>query len=189
MQLRRRRRRRVCGFPRGQPDAARHQIHHLAGCVLEDFSSLCHAPQHLALLLAHGFQTGLCHLLISEMREEPIELFYSKCLQLAECFAVVVAAAVAVVAAAAVVVAAAVAAVVAGWWWWLWCCRVEPVSELSAATPEATPSGHLSRPFPSSSGMLRIRAVHSCTSRSQACHRAPAVRQSLCSRGCHEALA
>ena len=180
MQLRRRRRRRVCGFPRGQPDAARHQIHHLAGCVLEDFSSLCHAPQHLALILAHGFQIGLCHLPVHAMREKPVEFFYLKCLQLAECFAVVVAAAVAVVAAAAVVVAAAVAAVVAGWWW-LWCCRVKPVSELSAATrsrPEATPSGHLSRPFPSSSGTPCIRAVHICTSRSQACHQAPAVRQS-----------
>ena len=53
----------------------------------------------------------------------------------------------------------------------------------------ATPSGHLSRPCPSSSGKWRIRAVQTCTSRSQAFHQAPAVRQSPCSCACHEALA
>ena len=26
-------------------------------------------------MLAHGFQTELCHLLVHEMREEPVELF------------------------------------------------------------------------------------------------------------------
>ena len=60
-----------------------------------------------------------------------------------------------------------------------------PLSPLAMATP----SGHLSRPFPSSSGKWRIRAVQTCTSRSQASHQAPAVRQSPCSCGCHEALA
>ena len=55
--------------------------------------------------------------------------------------------------------------------------------------PMATPSGHLSRPCPSSCGKSCIHAVRTCTTRSQASHQAPAARQSPCSCGCHEALA
>ena len=55
--------------------------------------------------------------------------------------------------------------------------------------PTATPNGHLSRPCPSSCGKSCIHAAQTCTSRSQAYHQAPAVRQSPGSCGCHEAMA
>ena len=64
-----------------------------------------------------------------------------------------------------------------------------PLSPMDTPVAMATPSGHPSQPCPPSSGNQCIHAVPICTSRSQASHQAPAVRQSRCACGGHEAPA